>query len=355
MISSSDRLEAIKLITQAKVQGARTSKACQELGISTRTYQRWSKQGSETKDKRPERVYVKPKNKLSKTEKEKIIKICNKNEYADLPPNQIVPKLADQGIYIASESSFYRVLREYKQNAKRVATKNHVKKTPTTHVATAPNQVWSWDITWLPGIIKGHFFKLYLILDIFSRYIVHWEIHLIESQKHASALVKKAVFKHDVLNQPLVLHSDNGSPMKAKDFQNLLIDLGITRSYSRPRVSNDNPYSESLFRTLKYCKSFPWKGFSSIDEARAWVNEFVNIYNTESLHSSIKYVTPEQRHFGKDIEILAKRNEVYRLAKLRNPSRWSSDTRDWSRPHTVKLNPEKEDNVILESKMRQLT
>ena len=110
-----------------------------------------------------------------------------------------------------------------------------------------------------------------------------------------------------------------------------------------------------MFRTHKYSKSFPWKGFSSIDQARTWVNRFVNIYNTESLHSSIKYVTPEQRHFGKDIEVLAKRNEVYRLAKLRNPSRWSSETRDWSRPETVTLNPEKEDNVILESKMRQLT
>jgi transposase InsO family protein len=196
---------------------------------------------------------------------------------------------------------------------------------------------------------------LYLILDIFSRYIIHWEIHLRESKEHAKKLVKKAVFKHGVLNQPIVLHSDNGAPMKAKDFQNLLIDLGITRSYSRPRVSNDNPYSESLFRTLKYSKTFPWKGFSSIESARAWVHEFVKIYNTKSLHSSIKYVTPEQRHYGKDVEILAKRNEVYRLAKLNNPSRWSSDTRDWSRPDTVTLNPEKEDNVNVVKKMRQLT
>lgn len=128
-----------------------------------------------------------------------------------------------------------------------------------------------------------------------------------------------------------MLHSDNGSPMKAQDFQNLLAQLGVTRSYSRPRVSNDNPFSESLFKTLKYTKDFPLKGFVSIDEARKWVQKFVELYNTEFLHSGIKFVTPQQRHTGKDVEILAKRDEVYREAKKRKPERWSTETRNWSR------------------------
>src|SRR5690606_1001103 len=133
--------------------------------------------------------------------------------------------------------------------------------------------------------IAGHYYKLYLIIDIFSRFIVGWEIHEKELSIHAENLIKKAVFKHGVLHQPLVLHSDNGSPMKAQDFQNLLTNLGITKSYSRPRVSNDNPYSEALFKTLKYVKDFPYKGFSSIEKAREWVHQFVHQYNHEFLHS----------------------------------------------------------------------
>lgn len=227
MISSPDRIEIIKLIDEARQAGARLKPACDILNISVRTYERWVKEGTETRDKRPCAKRKPPVNKLTQEERDKIIKVCNQPDFADLTPAQIVPKLADRGEYIASESSFYRVLKEAKQNTKRIAVSNPDKKVITTHTATAPNQVWSWDITWLPASIKGHYYKLYLIVDIFSRLIINWEIHEEESQIHAQELVKKAVFKHGVFNTPLVLHSDNGSPMKAQDFQNLLSRLGI--------------------------------------------------------------------------------------------------------------------------------
>ncbi len=182
-----------------------------------------------------------------------------------------------------------------------------------------------------------------------------FSVHFSLSVTHAQELVKKAIFKHGVFNTPLVLHSDNGSPMKAQDFQNLLSRLGITKSYSRPRVSNDNPYSESLFKTLKYTKDFPNKGFKSLEEARKWVYHFVNLYNTEFLHSGIKFVTPHQRHYGLDIKLLEKRNEVYKKARAQKPERWSKGTRDWSWIDQVALNPAKESEETLFKKMRQLS
>lgn len=357
LISSSDRQNVIKLIEEARESGARLEPACDVLNISVRTYQRWVNEGPETTDKRPLAKRKPPQNKLTEEEKDEIIKVCNKAEYADLTPAQIVPKLADQGIYIASESSFYRVLKEEKQNTKRTPVNRPSSKAVTTHIATGPNQVWSWDITWLPAEIMGRFFKLYLIIDVFSRLIINWEIHEEESQKHAQDLVKKAVFKHGTFNTPLVLHSDNGSPMKAQDFQNLLTRLGITKSYSRPRVSNDNPYSEALFKTLKYTKDFPTKGFLSIEEARKWVHGFVNLYNNEFLHSGIKFVTPSQRHYGLDVDILVKRDKVYKLAQSKKPERWSRNTRDWSRVGQVALNPTNESEHVTNApkKMRQLS
>lgn len=336
MISALDRKRAIKLIDEANQSGARIELACRELNISERTYYRWKKC---KEDKRPSAKRPSPKNKLTIEEKQRILKVVNKPKYKDLPPSQIVPSLADEGIYIASESTFYRVMQEAKLNTKRTGVKTHNAKTIDTHIATSPNEVWSWDITWLPGPIKGGYYKLYLIIDIYSRMIVGWEVYKEELSSHAESLIKRAVFKHGIVNSPLVLHSDNGSPMKAQSFQALLEKLGITKSYSRPRVSNDNPFSEALFRTLKYNKDFPTKGFESIEQARSWVFEFVNFYNKESLHSGIKYVTPHDRHYGLDDEILANRKEVYKNAKSKNPNRWSKGIRNWDKVEIVSLNP----------------
>ncbi|MBO0603621.1 transposase [Sporosarcina sp. E16_3] len=207
---------------------------------------------------------------------------------------------------------------------------------------TAPNQVWTWDITWLKGPVKGLYYKLYLIIDLFSRKIVGWEVWETEDAAHAEELIKKTIVREKIHGSPLVLHSDNGSPMKAATFQTLLETLGIQSSYSRPRVSNDNPYSEAIFRTLKYRPEFPFNGFESAEKAREWTARFVHWHTHDHQHSGINFVTPEQRHTGVHIEVLKKRHEVYKLAKQKHPERWAGSTRNW-RPHeSVALNPMKE-------------
>lgn len=287
-----------------------------------------------------------PGNKLSEAERRRIVEISNDPQFASLPPSQIVPKLADQGEYIASESSFYRVLKSVGQLHRRGRARAPNKsRAPTTHVASQPNQVWSWDVTWLPSRVGGRFWYLYLIEDIYSRQVVGWEVHEVESGELASELVQRAVLAERCFRQPLVLHADNGSPMKSQTLRVKLDELGITPSYSRPRVSNDNAYSESLFRTLKYCPSWPSQGFATLDEARRWVRQFVDGYNHRHCHSKLKFVTPSQRHRGEDQAILARRHEVYQAAKVRRPERWSGNTRNWQPIGPVTLNPERLENV----------
>lgn len=238
-----------------------------------------------------------------------------------LPPSQIVPILADQGIYLASESTMYRVMRQAEEQHHRGRSKAPSSKPISTHCATDPNRVWSWDITYLPGPARGLYFYLYLILDIFSRDIVGWEVWTEETAEHASHLIRRAVMSQKITQQaePLVLHSDNGSPMKGASMLETLYQLGITPSRSRPRVSNDNPYSESIFRTCKYCPSYPAGGFATLEAARVWVKEFVHWYNYNHRHSGIKFLTPHQRHSGQGEEILAKRHQLYEAAKAKHP------------------------------------
>ncbi len=359
MIIPKDRQMAIDLIDEAVTAGARQHKACEAIEINSRTLRRWQKQLREEKvlkDRRKESAASRiPVNKLTKVERDKIVETCNQPEYKSLPPSQIVPMLADQGRYIASESSFYRVLREADQVNRRGRAK-----TPKTIVkpkgykAEKPNEVWSWDITYLASAIKGSFYYLYLIEDIFSRKIVGWEVHETESAAHASLLVRKACLSEKVRQNQLVLHSDNGSPMKGATMLATMQKLGIIPSFSRPSVSDDNPYSESLFRTLKYAPAYPSKPFESIEEARKWVHKFVLWYNEEHHHSAIKFVTPNQRHNGEDREILENRKALYKAAKRDNPERWSKDIRDWERITEVWLNPPKEVRAE-EQKLRKAT
>ena len=349
LISDSDCVTAVELINEARTNGARLKPACDELNISERTYQRWTKEGAVKKDQRPLVERPTPKNKLSKEERDEIIKTVNSPEYADLAPSQIVPKLADEGKYIASESTFYKILKEEKMNTHRGRSSVPVKREPPTHVATTPNQVWTWDITWLNALIKGQYHKLYLIIDMFSRLIVAYEVWEEEKAEHAEYLIRKATLSQGIAGRPLVLHSDNGSPMKAATFQATLEKLGVQSSFSRPRVSNDNPYSEALFKTMKYRPKYPLKGFKSLDEARKWVGEFVKWYNKTHLHSGIKFVTPYQRHYGLDKGIMRKRKEIYEKAKAKHPERWSKSIRNWILPEYVSLNPiseEEAENII---------
>ncbi len=180
-----------------------------------------------------------------------------------------MPKLAGQSIYIASELTIWRILREEKMQQHRGQSKRPKTKLPESYFATTTNQMWTWDITWLKGPVMGFYYRLYLIIDLFSRKIVGWDIWETEEAKHAETLIRKTVINEKIQGAPLVLHSDNGSQMKASTFQVLLEKLGIQSSYYRPRVSNDNPYSEAIFRTLKYRPGFPDIGFKTLEEALA--------------------------------------------------------------------------------------
>ena len=330
------------LIREASAAGSRQAKACKVIGISSRTLQRWSERERVRADGRGMAVIRREtRNKLSSLERERVLDVANSQEFAHLPPNQIVPILADQGRYIASESTFYRVLHEAGQVAHRGKAKPPTRKRPTPLQADAPNQLWSWDITYLATNVKGIFFYLYLIMDIFSRKIVGWEVYETESSEQASQLFRKTCLREGIAGNDLVLHSDNGSPMKGATMLATLQKLGVMPSFSRPSVSNDNPYSESLFKTLKYHPGFPDKPFDCLNSARVWVAGFQHWYNEVHRHSALKFVTPGQRHRGEDRAILERRQRLYEAARAKQPERWSRKIRDWTPIGTVYLNPGK--------------
>lgn len=338
MTSLDERIKVVNDIDFAINDGARTNKACDIVDISVRTFRRWKK--DEKGDLRPTAIKSSPKA-LTLKEKKKIIEFCNSEEFCDMSPNQIVPILAQRGIYIASESSFYKVLKQNKLLKHRENSK-HPKKIikPDGLIASGPLQVLSWDITYLRTSVKGTFFYLYLFMDIWSRKIVGWTIANSESGDIAAQMITTICIENNI--DSINLHSDNGSPMKCGTMLATLEWLGVTPSFSRPRVSNDNAFSESLFKTLKYRPSYPSK-FETIEQSQKWVTVFVSWYNTEHHHSGIKFVTPEERHTGQDIEILKKRKQTYEKAKIKNPLRWVKKIRNWKRQETVELNtkPEK--------------
>ncbi|WP_457553213.1 IS3 family transposase [Desulfobacula sp.] len=327
MISQEDKQTVLILISEACKSGARKSKAAQLLGLTIRTLQRWDRQG--VSDKRKDSRAV-PGNKLSDDERVQIVNVLESPEFADSNPNQIVPRLADQGIYLGSEATMYRILRELKMNIHRQSSLPAKRHSPDPLIAKGPNQLWSWDITYLPSTVRGRFFYLYMVMDLYSRKAVACQVYEYESGDLAGDLITDACLCEKISKDQITLHSDNGSPMKAAAMLAKLQDLGIIPSFSRPRISNDNPYSESLFRTLKYRPEYPNKPFENICEARVWADRFIHWYNTEHLHSSIHFVTPEDRHNSRDIKILANRHDVYQEAKLKNPERWSGKTRNWN-------------------------
>lgn len=411
MTTLTQRQNLISLITQACQSGARLHKACQQIGITCRTLQRWqhpglpqlhddlasqraqTQQGPQANveaepvvtrhadvsprggdpgaaathaprvaladheqqvqpqsttpvcaDRRQRglRRAVTPHNKLSAQECEAVLALLNSQEFKDLSPSQIVPRLGDQGRYLASESTMQRLLRSEHQNthrrAQRPAKKRHK---PMALKATMVHQVFTWDITYLPTTIKGQYFYLYVFVDIFSRFIVGAQVFACESADLAAELLKDICLRHGIEPGQVHLHSDNGGPMKGQTMQAMMHELGVIASRSRPSVSNDNPYSESLFATLKYRPLMPVKPFANIDQARLWVVGLVDWYNREHRHSAIGFVTPQQRHCGEDVHLLQQRRVVYEAARRKNPSRWSKNIRDWSRVNEVYLNPDK--------------
>jgi len=350
MIRLEDRRTLVAHIDSARQAGARLAKACEIVGIDARTCQRWKAgAGLQDGDGRPLAERPIPAHALTDTERAEIVSVANEPRFAALPPARIVPALADEGRYIASESSFYRVLREHDQvhHRGRAQAPTASPKPPTTQIATGPRQVWCWDMTYLPTQVIGQWFYLYLILDLYSRKIVGFTVETKDDSDHAAHLVKRTALAegiHSLASKP-VLHGDNGSTLKATTVLAMLHWLGIKPSYSRPRVSDDNAYAEALFRTAKYRPEFPARGFASIEQAHVWGRDFVRWYNTEHRHSGIRYVTPEQRHAGDDEGLLAARHLLYQAARAKHPARWSRHTRNWSPIAAVTLNPER-DGVV---------
>lgn len=314
--------------------------ACRVIGISVRTIERWrtTPEGDDGRRGPHER----PHNALTPIEEAQVVKVLTSSKYAGLSPKQLVPQLADEGLYLASESTMYRIQRRHGLRTKKLnTTRTHVTRACTVHQATHPNQVWSWDITWLPTTIRGVYLHLYLVMDVWSRRIVGWCIDKKESSDIAAALIVQTCRDGNVDPRGLVLHSDNGRPMRGNTMISTLQWLGVVPSFSRPHVSDDNPYSESLFRTLKHTPAYPRLPFADLASAQHWVERFVAWYNGEHRHSAIRYVTPDERHFGTEHDILTRRRELYERARGANPERWTRSTRNWAPVGLVVLNPER--------------
>jgi putative transposase len=332
----------VKWLQAARDAGASLKRACEEIDLSLRTYKRWCKGDVVQADKRPSATRPAPANKLSEAERQAILAVCNEPAYAQLPPTQIVPALLDEGRYLGSESSYYRVLRMHNQLFHRGRSQAPVTRAkPKSHCASGPNEVWSWDVTYLASQVRGQFYYLYMFEDIFSRKIVGYEVHERECGELAAQLVQRCQLKEQCVGKLLVLHSDNGAPMKSQTLKTKLEELSVLPSYSRPSVSNDNPFSEALFRTLKYRPEWPSAGFKSLSEARDWVQSFVRWYNHDHKHSKLNFVTPAERHTGQDAIILAKRKQVLEAAKAAKPGRWSRGVRNCEPVGATTLNPEK--------------
>lgn len=328
------RKDMTELITIAVKSGARKKKACSMLDISLRTLQRWEKYPDKDDGRWNNRFTVH--NALSPEEVKKIVETACSPEYRDMSPNQIVPKLAEKGIFIGSEATFYRVLKQENLLTHRSKAKAPERNRPEEIIATAFNQVWTWDITYLLTGHKGVYYYLYLFLDIWDRSIVGWSLHDRESGRNAADLLNETCMRQYVKPSKLIVHQDNGSPMISVEYLAALSNWGLP-SYSRPGVSDDNAYSESQFKTLKYRPEFPGR-FESIEDANTWVQKYVEWYNKEHLHSGIGYVTPHDRRNGTDFVILESRKATYEKARLAHPERWSRGIRKWERPENVTLN-----------------
>ncbi len=275
--------------------------------------------------------------KLSEHEREAAVATCCRPEYRDLTPYLVVAKLLELGLYVASVSTMYRLLRERNLLAHRSESAPRAPRpAPPERVASAPNQVWTWDITYLKSAVRGLFFYAYIVLDIWDRSIVGWAVHAEERTEHSEELFRTLKVRHAFPG--LFLHADNGGPMKGATVLTLFSALGITPSFSRPRVSDDNPYSESLFSTMKRAIGYP-AVFDSLETARERSARFVDWYNSEHLHSAIGLVTPYQRRFAEDHEIFTKRNRTLLDAYSLHPERWSRQPALWTHKSTVILNP----------------
>jgi len=292
-------------------------KACRELGVSRSNYYYWQKTRRVTqivKQRLPDFAY-------SPIQRESILQIMNSETYMNQSPYQIYASLLDEGKYLCSVRTMYRILAEKDQLVERRSIRPCYNSVKPELLATRPNEVWSWDITKLKAQESWAYFYLYVILDIFSRFVVGWMVAYRESSALAKHLIEETCRRQKIQQGQLTIHADRGSSMKSKPVAFLLSDLGITKSHSRPYNSNDNPYSESHFKTVKYNPEFPGR-FYSMTECRDFCNKFFDWYNAKHYHSGIGFLTPESIHYGFAQEILDKRYKVLLDAYYQNPERF---------------------------------
>lgn len=327
-------------IDDATHSGVPKAAAAKAIGLCAKTLERWQglPDGGEDRRQGPK---TSPSNALSKAERNRIVELANSPEFRELAPSQIVPRLADKSIYAGSESTFYRVLKAEGLLAHRAPSKPRVSRAPERHRVIERHRLFSWDITYLRSPVRGEFFYLYLVEDVWSRKIVGFDVHKEELAEHSARMIERICTQEKIDPKGLVLHSDNGGPMKGSTMLATLQRLGVVPSFSRPHVSDDNAFCESLLRTLKYRPGYPRTGFDSIEHAIAWVTSFVAWYNEEHRHSGIGFVTPGERHRGDDVKLLEGRRALYARASAARPERWSRGPRAWSRPEIVELNPER--------------
>ena len=261
-----------------------------------------------------------PANALTPAEREQVLRLLNSAEFVDAAPAQIYASLLDQGVYVASIATMYRVLREQAQVRERRRLARHPARRRPELVADAPRQVYTWDITKLAGPAKGVYYDAYVMIDVYSRYIVGVRVHARESGPLAESMMREVFAVHGV---PHVVHADRGTSMTSKSVADLLEDLDVTRSHSRPKVSNDNPYSEAWFKTLKYAPVFPDR-FASLADARAFMNNFVTWYNHAHRHSGIGLHTPADVHHGRHHTVRANREDTLAAARTAHPQRFGT-------------------------------
>jgi putative transposase len=293
------------------------SASCDALGVSRSTAYRWTS---------PKKNILSPRRApsqraLSVHEETEVLVHLRSDRFADKSPAQIQATLLEEDLFLCSERTMYRILAKYREVRERRAQLVHPRHGVPVLVATKPNEVWTWDVTQLRGPAKGEHYFLYVVLDLFSRYVVAWMLAHRESAAFAKRLIRAACERHGIIPGQLTAHSDRGSIQVAKNLHHLYEDLGIIRSLSRPRVSNDNPYSESQFKTTKYWADYPDR-FSGFKHADAWCASFFRQYNFEHRHSGIAHLTPAAVHFGEAEDILSRRQHALDLAYQRHPERF---------------------------------
>lgn len=315
--------------------------ACLALGIPRATYYR-QKAPAPKKQAPPKRSPLA----LSILERQAVLNVLHSDRFVDKSPGEIVPTLLDEGRYLCSERTMYRILsgeNEIKERRQR-ARHSHLYAKPEL-LATAPNQVWSWDITKLKGARTWSYYYLYVIIDIYSRCVVGWMVADRESAVLAERLIESSYKKQGIKRDQLTLHADRGSSMKSKVVAHLLSDLGVTKTHNRPYTSNDNPFSEAQFKTLKYCPGFPER-FGCIEDARAFSRAFFKWYNDEHRHSGINRLTPSALHYGEAGAVLKQRNKGLAAAFAKNPNRFKNKKPTAGDvPTAVWINPPEEKTI----------